>query len=598
MNKGKALLLCTLALGVVLATSASAEIDYRVKVDNDKAKLDVTITIPASKGPVSLQMPSWMPGSYVYGNFYENVSDVLATDGKGAQLTVTHPDKSTWSVDSPDGPVQFSYSVPARGQRRFADRDTSYLQISGAATYMYVVNHKQEKCKVTFDVPKGWPLMLSLDADKAPNTFDAPFYDVLADAPVSTGPGLEILQYRMHGNDHYIVLEGAARDEVDKDKILKDCRFVSAAETNFFGNTPYNKYVWHFIAYDAPDGGGGLEHLGSTQISLSTGMGPGLESVLSHEYFHLWNVKRSRPKVLGPFDYTTLPKTGLLWWYEGVTDYYASVIPYRYGEWKQDQFFKNLVRNMDAVENNPARLEISPYQASYRVAEANEGRGNSNGYKISYYNLGWLCGMCLDIEIRSQTGNKHSLDDVARALYNMCKDYKPGIAEDEIRKQCVKFGGSALGPFFDKVVMNPGELPIDEQLAKVGLKVETKDEPYVDLGFIAFRSSEGTGLSVGRIHGPAENILQTGDIVTSINGTSLAGNPRTAGAAFAKLRDSAVAGSAMSLEIARDGKPMTVTVTPVAATRKVHQIGEDPAASAGAVALRGEWLFTKKLNGM
>jgi predicted metalloprotease with PDZ domain len=120
------------------------------------------------------------------------------------------------------------------------------------------------------------------------------------------------------------------------------------------------------------------------------------------------------------------------------------------------------------VRSNPARLTVSPYQASFQVAAANNGRGNSNGFQISYYNLGWLAGMCLDIEIRQQSGGKHSLDDVAHALYDLCKDNKPGFEEDEIRKQCIRFGGPSLGAFYDKVVMSPGELPIEEQLAKVG----------------------------------------------------------------------------------------------------------------------------------
>jgi predicted metalloprotease with PDZ domain len=458
---------------------------------------------------------------------------------------------------------------------------------------MYVVDRKLENCKVSFDVPSGWPLMLSLDADSAPNTFDAPSYDVLADAPVSTGPGLIIEQYKLHGKDHFIVIEGAARNDVDKEKLLKDCRFVTAAETDFFGSVPYHKYVWHFITYSAADGAGGLEHLGSTQISLASGLGPRSESVLAHEYFHLWNVKRTRAKVLGPFDYLTLPKTGALWWLEGVTDYYASLLPYRYQEWKREQLFDNVVRNMEAVRANPARLEISPYQASYRVAEMNNGRGNSNGYKISYYNLGWLAGMCLDIEIRNQTGNKHSLDDVTRALYDLCKDNKPGFEEDEIRKQCVRFGGPALGPFFDKVVMSPGELPIEEQLAKAGLKLQEFDQEYADIGFGAAPSREAKGMIVTRLHGPAEGVLNDDDVLTAINGKPLNGDARTNSTNFAAAVAAAQVGTAISVDVLRDGKAVTLAITPVSATRKVHSIVDDPTASPQAVALKQAWLMTK-----
>jgi predicted metalloprotease with PDZ domain len=588
------LLIAALAITLgSLAASTRAEILYNVKVDGET--LNVTMKIPAARGPVSVQIANWMPGSYVYGDFYQNVTDVAALDGNGSPITPTHPDNNTWTVESlGNGPVTFTYKVPARRQRRFAPGgDESFLQISGASTYMYVVGRKTEACKVTFDVPKGWPLMLSLDPDSRPNTFDAPSYDVLADAPVSTGPGLIIEHYTLRGKDHAIVIEGAARADVDKDKLLKDCRFVSAAETDFFGGAPYNRYVWHFIAYQAPDGAGGLEHLGSTQISLSTGLGPRAESVLAHEYFHLWNVKRTRAKVLGPFDYLTLPKTGALWWLEGVTDYYASLLPYRYKEWDRDQLFGNIVRNLDSVRSNAARLNVSPYAASYRVSEANNGRGNSQGYLISYYNLGWLCGLCLDIEIREKSGGKHSLDDVTRALFDICKNNQPGFDEDEIRKQCIRFGGPSLGDFYDKVVMSPGELPVEEQLSKVGLKLHEGNEGYVDLGFRGTPLREGHGIRPQGIHGPAENMLQADDVITAVDGTAVAADPRTALNEFTAISNLAKAGTPITFAVKRGDSTINVTVTPVAATRKVRNIVNDPAATKKEVELRDQWLIQK-----
>ena len=575
--------------------AAHAEIDYKVAVVPDKEQFRVDILIPADKGPVSVQMPSWMPGAYTYGNFYENVKDVTAKDAKGTALDVQHPDKNTWTAAATDrGVIDISYSVPIRGQRRFAQtNDNSFVQISGASTYMYVVGRKTEKCKVTFAVPDKWPLMLGLDADNgAPNTFDAPSYDVLADAPVSTGSDLIIDKYSLRGKDHYIVLEGAAKSQVDKARLLKDCRFVSAAETDFFGGAPYHKYVWHFIVYPAADGAGGLEHLSSTQISLSSGEGPRAQSVLSHEYFHLWNVKRTRAKVLGPFDYLTLPQTGSLWWLEGVTDYYAGLIPYRYGECKRDQFFDDVTRNVTAVRSNPARLTVSPYQASYQVGAANNGRGNSNGFQISYYNLGWLAGMCLDIEIRQQSNSKHSLDDVTRALYDLCKDNKPGFEEDEIRKQCIRFGGPSLGPFYDKVVMSPGELPIEEQLGKAGLKMDEHDEPIVDAGF---RIAPGRdGIRFAAVHGPAEGKLEGDDTLVSINGHALAStDPRGAAAVITPIMQAAAVGTPIKLVVKRGGQDVPVEIDPVMSSHKVKTISDDPAATAAEIALRNGWLYTK-----
>jgi predicted metalloprotease with PDZ domain len=579
---------------LLVGASAQAEIDYHLSILPTDNKLAVEITVPASAGPVSIQIPNWMPGAYSYGDFYRSVNDVTAVDSRGKSLNVTHPDNNTWTVNaSADGSVKFSYWMPTNSSRRFMGQsDGSYIQVSGPATYMYVLGRKTENCKLTVDVPSGWPIEINLANDgDAANRFVANSYDTMADAPISTGQ-LIIQHYNLRGKDHDVVLMGAAKDKVDVPKLVKDCRFVSAAETDFWGSQPYNKYVWHFTVFEAPDGAGGLEHLGATQIGLSSGEGQGAQSVLSHEFFHLWNVKRSRAEVLGPFDYLHLPKTGNLWWLEGVTDYYAWMLPYRYGEWDRSVFYKGIVRNMDAVRTNPARLKISAYQASYRVGDAAGGRGNSNGFEISYYNLGWLCGMCLDLEIRSQTHNHRSLDDVARALYNYSKNGKPGWPEDEIRKQCVRIGGPELGPFFDKVVMTPGELPIEQQLAKVGLMIHEEDQPFVDVGFTA--RSFGGNTIIFELHGPADGKLTQGDEVVSINGKNLASmSNRERAAALTDLTTKAAIGTPVTLTIKRDDKNMDVSIDPVQSSRKVHNVENDPAASADAIAFREKWLATK-----
>jgi predicted metalloprotease with PDZ domain len=582
---------------LALMAAAHAEISYRVTVQPTEKRISVEMTIPAKPGQVAVQIPNWMPGAYAYGAFYETIHDVTAQDGKGSTLIVAHPDKNTWSVNaSGHGPVKISYWVSSQGRRRFSrDDDGSYVQISGAATYMYVVGRKSEKCQVEYAAPDGWPIVTGLDPLKGgKNRYEASSYDVLADSPVSTGQIL-IDQYTLRGKVHTIVLEGAAKSDVDRSRLLRDCRFVSAAETDFFGSIPYHRYVWHFVVYPAPDGAGGLEHLNGTQITLSSGEGQRAQSVLAHEFFHLWNVKRIRASVLGPFDYLTLPKTGALWWLEGVTDYYATLLPYRYGEWKRDVFYKGIVNNATLVENNPAYHEISANEASLRVGDAEGGRGNSNGYKISYYNLGWLGGLCLDTEIRSQTNNRHSLDDVIRAMYELCKDGKPGFEEDEIRNQCIRFGGPSLGPFYDRVILKAGEMPIDDQLAKMGLEFQTSDESFVDIGFTATPVRGGKGLRISKVSDASDGKLAVGDVLTSIAGQDVNTDDFTATSRVMRdLQTKATAGAPFSVGVIRDGQTLSVDITPKDAIRKVRTIVDNSAATSAMIALREGWLKTKK----
>lgn len=466
--------LSLLAASIAIAPVAGAEIDYKVHVMPDQDKVEVHMSFRSqANGPITVQMPNWMPGLYILMPTGNNVHGFAATDGRGQSLSVTHPDSNTWSFPAPsDGSVNVSYSLPSHvgfgavgGPR---SNENSYLQFSGPMLYLYVAGRKQEPCRVSFDTPKGWPVMLGLDAvSGSRDTFSAPTYDVLADNPVSTGDMI-VDSYVVRGRPHAIVLQGPAKNEVDRKELLRICKFISASETDFWNDIPYHKYDWLFTVHSGNRGGGGLEHLSSTQIGLAARIDEGTVGLLAHEYFHLWNVKRVRSKDLGPFDYTKLPSTGALWWLEGVTDYYANLIPYRYSEWDRRLFFDSIRSNYRAVEQNPAHLTVSPYEASLKVAEASGGRGNSNGYQISYYNLGWLCGLCLDLEIRSQSRGKHSLDDVAHALFALCRNDRPGFEKDEIRRQCVRFGGPSLGEFYDRIVMKPGELPVKEELEKAG----------------------------------------------------------------------------------------------------------------------------------
>ena len=249
---------------------------------------------------------------------------------------------------------------------------------------------------------------------------------------------------------------------------------------------------------------------------------------------------------------------------------------------------------MRAIQNNPARLTVSANDASLRVGEANGGRGNSNGFQISYYNLGWLVGLCLDTEIRTQTNGKHSLDDVAHALFNECKDDKPGFQEGEIRKLCIKFGGSALGPFYDSVVNQPGEKPIADQLAKMGLKLETRDESFTEVGFNAAPSFGGGGIGVGGIRGPAAGKLETGDIIKSVNGTSIDGKDmRDAIGLVQTAITGAKVGTPIELVVKRGSADVKVTIVPVSATRPIHTVVADPAATPEHKALGEKWLMMK-----
>ena len=567
------------------AAFGSAEIDYDVAVrtSGESPVLHVTMTIPTDGNNVFLQSPRWGPGSYDYSDFGRSIRAFTATDETGKKLVFEHPDLSTWVVAAPKGTLKVEYEVAQGISNEMA-------HYSGPRTYLYVEGRTQEKCGLKIDVPAGWNIRMGLDPVGDSNgEFTAPTYDVLADTPVTLGKFVEE-SYISHGKPHYMVMYGAGAKLINREMLLKICKFTSDAEGSFFGEVPYKRYVWHFsVNAGRGDGGGGLEHLNGTEISLGTSVATGAQSVITHEFFHLWNVKRIRAKPLGPFNYTALPLTGSMWWLEGVTDYYAIMLPSRYGWWDFAQTEKFMAQNIQRTESNEGRMRISPYDSSLRVNEANEGRGNSNGLYVSYYNSGWLCGLMLDIEIRLHSNGQHSLDDVELALWNLCKNNQPGFQEDEIRKQCVRFGGPELGPLFDKWVMSPGVLPVEDEIAKMGLAYGMRDVESVRLPMQTTPSPADRGLVID-----ADGVKQ---VITAIDGQAFVGpNGQTPDAARMLARTASLLaqhkrGDKVTLTVvAPGGATERREVTLQGSTRRAGVVTEMPNATAEQLALRKAWL--------
>ncbi len=553
--------LLSLLASAPLAGTAFATIDYRVTLvgaDAPAQSLKVQMTFDA-KGRTVVKMPKWAPGAYVYSNPARSVSDVSASSlgTAGRRLTVERVGENGWAIDA-RGPVVLTYSVPTA----VSDGSVHY---SGPATYLYVDGRKEERTRLTLDVPKAYDVAVGLVPRRDDRHYEAPDYDTLADNPVTMGAFLKDA-YMVRGKLHIVAMRGKAKSDVDRARLVKACRFVTETEGDLFGGLPYDRYVWHFNVNDRPDGAGGLEHLSSTEISLASGVGPRAVSVLAHEFFHLWNVKRIRSAPLGPFDYDTLPQTGALWWLEGVTDYYAHTLLPRYGWWTKEDLYRDVAGNLRSVRARPERLKVSPYDASFRVRDAANGRGNSNGFGVSYYDTGWLVGMILDLAIIDGSNGRESLDSVEKTLWS---DYrrnpKRGFAEGRIGELVARYGGREAGALYDSVVNRPGELPVEAALARAGLglrEVETTTPrivglpltPNLDAG-TAVVGSPPPGRNAPSEGTPADaSGAPAGTKVESVNGVSLAGKTYRAQA-------DAIAAALKTLKIGEKAKVVILLTT-------------------------------------
>jgi predicted metalloprotease with PDZ domain len=229
-----------------------------------------------------------------------------------------------------------------------------------------------------------------------------------------------------------------------------------------------------------PSAGGGLEHLNSTALIMRRfafrpeAAWDDFLSLVAHEYFHLWNVKRIRPDALGPFDYTGENYTRLLWVAEGITSYYENILLRRAGMISDKEYLTTIANAIRGLQNTPGRLEQSIEEASfdawikyYRPDE------NSLNSAISYYDKGAIVGLLLDLEIRRRSAGAKSLDDVMRYLYNESAKKNRNYTPEDFQRTAEQMAGASLDDFFRRYVRGREELDYNAAFAAVGLQLQT-----------------------------------------------------------------------------------------------------------------------------
>ncbi len=434
-------------------------------------RMEVTGAVPGER--LAVQMPRWAPGDYHIQDFAQYVRNMSAHAAGGAPVEIRRADADTWQFSAPSGTVVLTYDLPNEPPGIFCENvvvQEDFAFYNGPALYLYLVGHKNEACTLSIDFPSGWNrALVPLPEDKEHSgVYSAPDYDTLADSPLLVGKFLT-RDFQAAGRPHTAAF---FRDVsgMNVDAFIPILRRIVEEENRLMGGPPYGRYVF-FFDVDGP--GGGLEHLNSCRIAWPREAPLRVMAAMAaHEFFHLWNVKRIRPNVLGPFDYINPPRTPALWFCEGVTSYYGNLSLCRAGIITQGAYLAGLARSIAALQRNPARKRITAEEASLRVWDSD----NSSGYGgLSYYLKGELMGLCLDLRIRQASRGQHSLDDVMRYLYAHYAIPKPGYTPQQLRSAIVEVGGPELGPFYDRLVATTEELPYNECLAVVGLRV-TEDE--------------------------------------------------------------------------------------------------------------------------
>jgi predicted metalloprotease with PDZ domain len=477
--------------------SKAISVDYQVGMSAPNSHyFEVEMTVDEVNSEfITIKMPVWAPGSYLVREFSKNVNIVRATGSDGKSLEVKKVAKNAWQIASNGSKkIKINYEVYAFELTvRTSFLDDSHGYINGTSVFMYVDGEKETAGTLTIDAHDSFKKIATALPLKGKNVYTYANYDHLVDCPIEIGNHLEF-SFKAAGVDHKVAMYGDGNFDVAT--LQKDMAKIVEAETKIMGENPNENYL--FIIHNLTVGSGGLEHSNSTtlQVNRWTYQGAdynGFISLVAHEYFHLWNVKRMRPNTLGPFNYDDENYTDLLWVMEGFTSYYDELVLRRAGFFTEDEYLNKLFSSINYVENQPGNLVQPVAHASFDAwIKSYRPNENSANTTISYYSKGQILAAVLDIYIIQKFAHQKCLDDFLRMLYtDFYKKQAIGYTEAQFQTSLESFLGEDMDWFFDKYVYGTTTLDYGKFFAGVGLNVvDNVKEASPELGI---KTNESAG---------------------------------------------------------------------------------------------------------
>ncbi len=436
-----------------------------------------------------LDLPAWIPGSYMIRDFARNLIDIRAYSEE-QELALLRVDKQSWRLPAVSGVIEVRYRVVAWDdsvRTAYLDRHRAFF--NGSSLFLRVKSLADKPHRLMLDLPTDprfdeWSVATTLPlefAERTSRSYRAENYEELIDHPFELGV-LRDLEFDVLGVPHHLVLSG--RWWMDESRVAKDLAAICSEHAGFFGDPlPIDRYL--FLAWVVGDGYGGLEHRASSALivsrhdlaaSLSHGLEDGYVRFLglcSHEYFHLWNVKRITPADLCGVDCREEAYTDLLWVSEGFTSYYDDLALVRSGVVPFERYLKLLGETITRVHRGAGRRRQSLSESSfYAWTKFYRQDASASDTIVSYYAKGALIALLLDDEIRSGSQEASSLDDLMRLLWREHGVSRQGFSEADLRELLHRLSMAEVDRFFEQYIHGRAELPLAKVLLRYGVEID------------------------------------------------------------------------------------------------------------------------------
>ena len=453
----------------------------------------------------SIKLANWVAGSYMIRDFCKHIIRIQATCN-GSLVLLTQISKNEWQTPAQSGDYQIEYTVYANDlsvRASLLDNERSF--IDGACLFLYLPERRDEACEVQFnDLPEGWRIETTLrQPENQKNRFQAADYASLTDCPFELGAHIETLHFTAHGIPHRIALSGHYPD-FDRARLHADCQKICEhALALFIADTapPFAEYL--FLLHLGDNISGGLEHSNSTALHADRKALPPrnmaqptadyatLLGLISHEYFHAWNVKTIKPAEFMPYDLDQETYTEQLWAYEGITSYYDDLMLARSQVISPEAYLNLLAQTITRVHRNAGRkqqtLAQSSFAAWHKYYKQDE---NSPNAITSYYQQGALAALCLDAHLRQN--HRPPLDFVMRSLYLQTLNSRTYFTASEWQQFVQDITQLNLADFFQAALHSTAELPLESSLKTLGIELRWYSTPRSDLGKLVTEFPENT----------------------------------------------------------------------------------------------------------
>ena len=571
--------------------------------------LEVSASVPADKATVELYMAVWTPGSYMVREYAKDVEmfEARTTDGRALAWEKTR--KNRWKVETSGAKnIEIQYKVYAHNSSVQGNWvDAGFAMLNGAPNFMTLVGEEKRPHEVKLELPAGWGESISGMRHKngERHTYTAADFDELLDCPIYAG-NAPIHEFEVLGRRHYLVNEGEG-PMWDGPASARDVKRIVEEFARMWGGLPYQFYVFFNMIVES---GGGLEHRNSTWMNTSrwaygndsdppapgalpeggrrTPTRNGWLGLVSHEYFHAWNVKRLRPEALGPFDYESENYTRSLWISEGFTSYYGPLALRRSGLASQSRFLSTISNSIRSLETTPGRLVQAAEQSSFDTwIKQYRPDENSANTAISYYTKGSVIAFLLDAKVRFLTEGRKSLDDVMRLAYSRFSGTK-GFTPEQFRAAAGEVAVADLSAWFKKVLETTEELDYSEALNWYGLRFKALQERQrraIQTGLTVRTDNGRLMVTAVRRDSPGWHAgVNVGDEMIAVN------EIRVTGTEWPSRLERYKNGETVKLLVARRGQLMTIEMAVADEQPASWTLEADPEATEQQKANLAAWL--------